>query len=865
MSGAGVTPLFVGRDNELARLASAFKRVSVAWLYGVGGVGKTTLARAFAATTAGPVVFCDAGSAPLDALLDDARRELGPKSRPEPRDSERRVADLIRRLNERSATWIVDDAHELGDAASAALVEALARGLGPGRAIFTSRHRLAVGARAPDRLELGVEGLGPDAARRLWDSLDELYGPATGFERALQKSGGNPLLLRRGHAGPLEEDDLFGGEVGRLDGDARTLALVLCLADRALPVTALDELLPDGRLRTALRSLVTALIAEVDATGDARIHDVFREALLSRVPEAEQSAARAALVRALPNAGLDAKGLLRELTRHLIALGRYDELDAVLLERAAAVIRAGATGELLRCMDALPKERQSLALRIERARCIGRHYDLPRAYEELARLYRELEPAPPELAYALAEAAYDQCKPREAEALLRPLLGHPGARPELRARALVRLAAALTLEGRGDEGRALLREAAEADPEPKTRARLALQEAMTLNAEEDWERAAACLGRARSLLDDAELDENAIYVPLTFAVIYSRAGRMAESDALLARLNLEVETDDDSARIFILASRSSLLFDRGDRLGSLALRREAERVNEPLGGVHYALTGALWLSRTLFSLGRRSEATAALEPALRRARELGCDALAQRLERARLFDPLAQLESRAPPPPPDKRGEHLRARALAALRCAADADATSAEVALAEVEAGAVGPSFGLDRAIARLARAVGARRAGRSGEARRGVEDARREAALSGAEPEVLASLEAWARARAGALSEPPPAAAPARTVLDMRGHELRWGGERASLKTRPVLRRLCYALAARANAVVSKDDLVRAMWDTDYDPLRHDTPLWQNVRRLRQLLAPAGLAVEVDEGGYRLVAPESFVVDGA
>ncbi|MBK8995184.1 MAG: winged helix-turn-helix domain-containing protein [Myxococcales bacterium] len=865
MSALGVTPLFVGRENELGRLTSALTRVTVAWLYGVGGVGKTTLARVFAGRAPGPVVFCDAGSAPLDALVDDARRELGPRSRPEPRDTEQRLGDLIARLNAQRATWVVDDAHELGDGAAARLVEVLASRLRQGRAIFTSRHRLAVGARAPDRLELAIEGLPAEASRELWQSLDELYGPRVGFDQAQAKCAGNPLLLRRAHAGPLDDEDLLGGELAELSGDARLLALVLAVSDRALGAAALEELLPEGRLRPVLRTLVTSLVAEVEATGETRIHDMFREALLARASAEEQRAARAELVRVLPSAGLDPKSLVRELSRQLVALERFEDLDQMLRSRAPEVIRAGATGELLRCMDLVPPERRSLALRIERARCIGRHYDLQRAYEELGALHRELSSTPPELAYALAEAAYDQCLPNETEALLFPLLEQPSTSPEQRARAVVRLAAALTLQGRGEAGRALLSRAAETETDPDTRARLALQEAMTYNAEENWEKAASSLGRARALLEDAQLDENAIYVPLTFAVIYSRAGRMEESNALLARLNLELEPEDDSARIFMLASKASLLFDRGQRVESLALRSEAARLNEPLGGVHYALTGALWHSRTLFALGRRREARLVLAPALARARALGCQALAERLERAPSYDPAAQLEADLPTPPRDKTGDFVRARAIAALRFAAQGDAPSAEVALSDVERSAHGQSFGLDLAITGLARAFGARRSGKSGEARRLIEQARREAALAGADPEVLASLEEWARRRAGVVSEPPPAARAPSAVLDVNGHELRWPGGRASLKSRPVLRRLLYTLAARAGSVVSKDELTRAMWGSDYDPLRHDTPLWQNVRRLRQLVAPAGLGLEVDEDGYRLVASEGLIVDGA
>ena len=394
---------------------------------------------------------------------------------------------------------------------------------------------------------------------------------------------------------------------------------------------------------------------------------------------------------------------------------------------------------------------------------------------------------------------------------------------------------------------------------------MALQEAMSFNAEERWEEAAASLGRARPLLADHTLDEHAIFVPLTFAVILSRAGRMPESDALLSRLDLTDLPEDDSARIFNLASHASLEFDRGDRLRSLSLRLESQRLNEPLGGVHYSMTAALWLSRTLFTLGRRREANNILEPSLARARNLGITALTARLESARLADPRLALDAELPSPPASKRSDFVRARVLSAVSAAALGDTAAAEARLEQAAFSLETPGYALDRAIAHLGRGLLARRCGQNGEARREFEAARRAAATESVDAEVLSSLEEWARKRAGVSSEPPPVNVCARVVLDTRSHELRHETDRISLKTRPVLRRLLYALASRPNVVVSKDDLVQKMWSVAYDPLRHDTPLWQNIRRLRQLVATVGLAVEVDESGYRLLVPDGFVVDGS
>ncbi len=101
---------------------------------------------------------------------------------------------------------------------------------------------------------------------------------------------------------------------------------------------------------------------------------------------------------------------------------------------------------------------------------------------------------------------------------------------------------------------------------------------------------------------------------------------------------------------------------------------------------------------------------------------------------------------------------------------------------------------------------------------------------------------------------------AGPGATVLDTRQHELRCGAEIVSLRSRPVLRRLLYTLAEDPGALVSKEVLVERTWSVAYDPLRHDTALWQNIHRLRRLLEPLSLGVEVDEDGYRLLAPTDF-----
>lgn len=843
----------MGRDAELARVESAFSLVTLAWIDGVAGVGKSTLALAFAERWPGSVVVCQAGSLPLEALLDDARMALGPPEPPEPRDNAARIADLIRRLEAKSALFVLDDAHKLEKNACAEVVNELSRRLKHARAIVTSRQRWEGGTHAPDHAELHLEGLELEAARQLWTTLDSLHGPSEGFEAASVRWRGNPLFLRRAHAGSRNEDDPVKSQVEDLKAAPRRLGVALALASRSLPASALCAVL-GSEGESALRSLETALVVEVDRAGNARVHDLFRDALLASAGSEELKSLRELLARALSEATLEIRVQLREVTRQLAALEHFVELDAFLSRSVAEAVRSGATGELLRCVERVPEAHRSVALRIERARCIGRHYDQRLAFAELQRLLAEAGAnAPPELSFAFAEAAYDRCQVEQVISTLAPLLARDDVSPGLRLNALARHTAALTVMGRGDEGRRVLLDEEERTTDPAVRARLALHVAMLHNADEEYGKAAAALARARLLIDENAIEENAVYVPLTFAVIYARASRFDESDALLSGIDLDATFEDESAQEFVTASRASLAFERGDRHNALADRLVAERRNEALGNVHYDFTNAIWHSRLLFALGRRREASALIDAALPRARQLGCAGIEARLERSRERDPVREVRRELPRPAAARRGELGRWLALTALNAAITGSA-SAERALREAEAACTEPGYGVERAILHLCRSELAKARSSNDEARRERELGEAEALREAVDGDLLGLLLEAARRR----EEPIPSADA--VVLDGTEHEVRTSEHTVSLRTRPVLRRLLYALAASPAALVSKETLVVATWSVGYDPLRHDTALWQNIHRLRRLLEPTGLGIEVDELGYRLTTPKSF-----
>jgi DNA-binding response OmpR family regulator len=93
--------------------------------------------------------------------------------------------------------------------------------------------------------------------------------------------------------------------------------------------------------------------------------------------------------------------------------------------------------------------------------------------------------------------------------------------------------------------------------------------------------------------------------------------------------------------------------------------------------------------------------------------------------------------------------------------------------------------------------------------------------------------------------------------TVIDGVRHEIRIGARRISLRARPASRQLLYAFAAAPSQYLARDTIARVLWGIDYDPLRHESTLKSNIRRLRMLLA--GFAeLPSETGGYRIVLPD-------
>jgi len=312
--------VFVGRDAELTRLALGVQRVSVALICGVAGVGKSSLASAFAATWPGPTAYCRVGSQPtLEILCEDVLRQLNAPGAGLPGDM---LTTVAAELDERAAMWIVDDLHRLAVADQERIVRELGQILRAGKFVATSRQLLPFEVDGPDRLEVRLGGLDATSAQTLWTALDELHGASPGFDALWSTARGNPLRLRQAHAcRPMAEDPIAAG-VQALGADERRVATALALCEVPLPTSVIHLLVPDGP--TQLASLVARMIVDPAGPGVWQLHDLFREALVADVPRALKHALHEDLARLLAEAEVDPVLRVREVARHLRASGNSD-------------------------------------------------------------------------------------------------------------------------------------------------------------------------------------------------------------------------------------------------------------------------------------------------------------------------------------------------------------------------------------------------------------------------------------------------------------------------------------------------------------------------------------------------------------
>jgi tetratricopeptide (TPR) repeat protein len=823
------------------------------------------LASAFAATWPGPIAYCRVGSQPtLEILCEDLLRQLSASSAGLPGDA---LAAAAAHLDERAAMWIVDDLHRLAVEEQERIVRELGQTLRTGRFVATSRQLLPFEVDGPDRLEVRLGGLDATSAQTLWTSLDELHGTSPGFEALWSKARGNPLLLRQAHAcRPIAEDHITTA-VRALGESERRVATALALCELPLPTCVVHELVPDGHAQLA--SLVSRMIVDPAGPGIWQLHDLFREALVADVPRPLKHALHADLARLLAEAEIDPVLRVREVARHLRAIGDDDASASYLLAQEPTLLREGATAELLRGFDALPVERRAPIVAVTLARTRARMLDLERAHRELERLVARPEGAIPEAWLVLGQVAMLRGNLDAAATALRQVDGLTEIPSFLRQLIMISAAIVDTHRGAGEAGRRRLVEVERLAADPDEAGLLVLMRCFLAWLDERDEELEAML-RPNEWFSGcvAALRANVV-APGLAAALCARLGRFDEAETHFAQASSALRRDEDQlSRVTLAFARATIDFERGERAAAEAQLSELCELYQTRGHVLGVLVCNALRARVLVVMGRRPGAAQLLDATAARAAQLGFVSIGRQVMRARDEDVVRQLAAGPQRSvSPSFRGRSARARALQAVRLAAAGEDTTARRMTSEDAPLVAGPGYGVERALGHIATAIGARLDGREPDAARELERATTALADDGADPGLVADiLEAVGTIRAitprgRQLISPARATELAATVVaDARTAEIRSRAGMVSLRKRPLLGKLFFALASRPGTSWSKDALVELLWGTSYKPLVHDNPLKVSVTRLRSLMGNQ-MSLDFDGNGYRLVVPDQFL----
>jgi|GEM_PF-4136189 len=398
--------LFVGREDEVARLCAASETAQVLCVYGVGGIGKSALLRRAAplvAAARGAVVHrieCQSGDdlAALAARLNEAvTGDDGAAAGP------RQAAEaLLAAARDTPRVFVVDQAELADGAALATLLDVLARPRTI-HCLIGSRVRLPIARGTVDHLDMQLGALPYADALKLWKNLGTLYGAAGDAPTGLEAM--TPWKIKRAFSW-WDAPEVTGDEQQGLTSAARTLLASLLAFHEAVPAS-LFGVDAHPEVREALRLLADKCLVQRWSDGTVSVPAVARELIQADVTPTRDDHVRAfAYYAERPR---QAVGLFRaELLRHASLAGLDDRLEELLVAearrgralfplepRTELVVLAGI--EALASRAALPTEVRLLQSRIlarngatERALDILDALPLPRSTTEIDRALIQL-------------------------------------------------------------------------------------------------------------------------------------------------------------------------------------------------------------------------------------------------------------------------------------------------------------------------------------------------------------------------------------------------------------------------------------------------------------------------------------------
>ncbi|MEV6488664.1 AAA family ATPase, partial [Actinoplanes sp. NPDC051633] len=471
----GASPVMIGRDSELRRLAqlASSREPAVALIAGEPGIGKTRLVRELLTTVPAETVVlvgqAEPGSLsrPYEVLLDaiDGRVEVDEEHLAALSDARRSpverlhtglsiLADLI---GDAPAILVFEDLH-WADSESAALFERIAEQRGPRLLIGTYRpdevtHRHPVAgllARMERRhavTHVRLDRLTAAQTAALLAAVTGAPAPMRAATALHHRTGGNPFfleeLLRALPAQDVEAlveqplpwslADVLRRQVDDLDPDSRRIVEAAAVLGQRVPFDLLAGVTATGEdeLVAVLRDLVTrGVLVESGEDEFAFRHALVREAIadqmLGRQRRRLHEAALDVLLRRSAGhpAGADGGGPSDPamVVHHARGAGRYDDMIAAARRGSALYLSIGSAYQALQLaetgLDEAPDDTELIAAAARAAWLAGLLDDALR----YGRRWRDLAGTATDRAeslYLLVRIAWESRETAEMRALTR--------------------------------------------------------------------------------------------------------------------------------------------------------------------------------------------------------------------------------------------------------------------------------------------------------------------------------------------------------------------------------------------------------------------------------------------------------------